>query len=147
MPKNTYRHVSFYLYEDIKTVKSTLAYCDKALNNAITELIKKKEFIAKLNKTLILQLTEKSPPNASCWWGWEQKDVTLDKIRQAAGTTTGIARDIGIKEVTSAMDSILSEWYPAYTEGCLLSLQVSKIQKCSSRREERAKITYTPFVG
>ncbi|MEK6559938.1 MAG: leucyl aminopeptidase [Planctomycetota bacterium] len=113
----------FYLYEDIKTVKSTLAYCDKALNNAITELIKKKEFIAKLNKTLILPTYGKIPAKRIMLVGLgTKKDVTLDKIRQAAGTTTSIARDIGIKEVTSAMDSILSEWYPAYTEGCLLSL-------------------------
>ena len=113
----------FYLYEDIKTVKSTLAYCDKALNSAITELIKKKEFIAKLNKTLILPTYGKIPAKRIMLVGLgTKKDVTLDKIRQAAGTTTSIARDIGIKEVTSAMDSILSEWYPAYTEGCLLSL-------------------------
>ena len=31
----------FYVYEDVKTVEGALAFFDNALNNTITELIKK----------------------------------------------------------------------------------------------------------
>ncbi|MCR4319640.1 MAG: hypothetical protein NUV74_04795, partial [Candidatus Brocadiaceae bacterium] len=51
----------FYLYEDVKTVEGALAFFDNALNNTITELIKKREFIAKLNKTITLPTYGKIP--------------------------------------------------------------------------------------
>ena len=50
----------FYVYEDVKTVEGALAFFDNALNNTITELIKK-EFIAKLNKTITLPTYGKIP--------------------------------------------------------------------------------------
>ena len=58
----------------------------------------------------------------------KKKDVTLDKVRQAAGTTASITRAMGVSEVTGVIDSIEMpnpssvEWYQAYVEGCLLAL-------------------------
>lgn len=121
--------LAFYLYEDLQIVGDMLTYCDNALNNIVSELIKKKEFVAKLNKTLILPTYGKTPAKRIMLVGLgKKKDLTLDKVRQAAGTTANISCDIGIGEVTSVIDSIdipisaSAEWYQAYTEGCLLAL-------------------------
>lgn len=118
----------FYLHEDIETIKGPLAHCNKVLDNSISELIKEKGFIAKLNKTIILPTYGKMPAKRIMLVGLgKKKDVTLDKIRQAAGTTTSTLRDMGISEGASVMDSIdiplpLSERYQAYSEGALLAL-------------------------
>lgn len=138
----------FYLYEDAQIVDSALAYCDKALNHAITELIKKKEFVAKPNKTLILPTYGKIPAKRIMLVGLgTKKDVTLDKIRQAAGTTSSIARDTGIKEVAGAMGSILSEWYQAYTEGCLLSLYKFQRYKKVPAEEKKELKSFTLLLS
>ena len=118
----------FYMCEDIKTIEGPLAHCNKALDNIISELIKGKGYIAKLNKTIILPTYGKIPAKRIMLVGLGmKKDVTLDKIRQAAGTTASTIRGMGINEVTSVMDSIdiplpLREWYQAYVEGTLLAL-------------------------
>lgn len=118
----------FYLYEDTKTVSAPLAYCDKALNNSVSELIKGKGFVAKLNKTIVLPTYGKIPAKRIMLVGLgKKKDITLDKIRQVAGITTSTMRDIGASDGISVMDSIdillpLSEWCQAYVEGALLSL-------------------------
>ncbi len=118
----------FYLYEDIKTISESLAYCNTALNDIVFKLIKDKEFIAKLNKTIILPTYGKIPAKRIMLVGMGMKKVaTLDKIRQAAGTTVRAIRDIGITEGSAVMDSIdipslSSEWCQAYAEGALLAL-------------------------
>ncbi len=118
----------FYLFEDMKIVSKSLASCNNALHDSISELIKNKEFIAKLNKTMVLPTYGKIPAKRIMLVGLgKKKDVTLDKIRQAAGTTTSILRDMGIGESTCVMDSIditapLSEWCQAYVEGARLAL-------------------------
>lgn len=118
----------FYLYEDVKTLNEPLACCNKALNNIISELLKKKEFIAKLNKTIILPTYGKIPAKRIMLVGLgKKKDVVPDKIRQAAGTTTSTLRDMGISGCIGVMDSIdipqpAGEWYQAYTEGAILAL-------------------------
>ena len=118
----------FYLFEDVKIMGKSLAYCNTVLHNSISELIKEKEFIAKLNKTMVLPTYGKIPAKRIMFVGLgKKKDVTLDKIRQAAGTTTSILRDMGIGESTCVMDSIdipapLSEWCQAYVEGARLAL-------------------------
>ena len=73
----------------------------------------------------------------------KKKDVTFDKVRQAAGTTASITRDMGISEVTSVIDSIeipnpsSIEWYQAYVEGCLLALY--KFQRYKNVPSEEQK--------
>lgn len=119
----------FYLYEDTQAVTGSLAYCDNALNKAISELIKKKEFIAKLNKAITLPTYGKIPAKRIMLVGLGgRKDVTPDRIRQAASSTVSNACDIGVNGITSVIDSIdistpdMNEWYQAYAEGCLLAL-------------------------
>ena len=63
----------FYLYEDAKTVEGALAFFDNALNNTITELIKKRNLLQNSIKQSPFQRTGKSRPNASCWQAWERK--------------------------------------------------------------------------
>ena len=95
----------FYLYEDVKTVEGALAFFDNALNNTITELIKKREFVAKVNKTTVFPTYGKIPAKRIMLAGLgRKKDVTFDKVRQAAGTTTSVTRAMGISEVTSVID-------------------------------------------
>ncbi|MBI2470522.1 MAG: leucyl aminopeptidase [Planctomycetes bacterium] len=137
----------FYLYEDLKTVEGALAFCDNALNNTITELIKKKEFVAKLNKTITLPTYGKIPAKRIMLAGLgKKKDVTPDKVRQAAGTTATITRDMGIGEVTGVIDSInipdssSKEWYQAYIEGFLLALyKFQKYKNVSSEEQKELK--------
>ncbi|MDG6027105.1 MAG: leucyl aminopeptidase [Candidatus Brocadia sp.] len=123
----------FYLYEDVRIMHESLACCNKALYHGISELIKKKEFVAKLNKTMVLPTYGKIPAKRILLVGLGKKqDVTLDKIRQAAGATASAVRDLGINEGTAVMDSIdisasLSEWCQAYVEGVRLALY--KFQK------------------
>lgn len=119
----------FYLYEDMQTLSDLLLYCDNALHNIISELIKRKEFTARLNKTMVLPTYGKIPARRIMLVGLGKgKEVTTDKIRQAAGTTVSVARDTGISVVTSVMDSLgisakdAGEWYQAYIEGSFLAL-------------------------
>ncbi|TVM04362.1 MAG: leucyl aminopeptidase [Candidatus Brocadia sp. WS118] len=118
----------FHVFEDMKITNESLARCNKALHNSISELIKKKEFIARLSKTIVLPTYGKISAKRIMLVGLgKKKDVTLDKIRQAAGTTASILRDMGISESTCVMDSIditapLSEWFQAYAEGARLAL-------------------------
>lgn len=118
----------FYLYEDTKAVGAALAYCNKALNNGVSDLIKGKGFVARLNKTIILPTYGKISARRIMLVGLgKKKDITLDKIRQVAGTTTSTICSMGVSDGVSVMDSIdvllpLSEWYQAYAEGALLSL-------------------------
>lgn len=120
--------VVFYLYEDIETLSEPLACCNKALNNIISELLKEKEFIAKLNKTIILPTYGKILAKRIMLVGLgKKKDAVPDRIRQAAGTTASTLRGMGISEGTGVMDSIdipqpAAEWYQAYIEGALLAL-------------------------
>ncbi len=119
----------FYVYEDTKAIDTTLAYYDTTLNKAISELIKKKEFIPKLNKTTVLFTYGKAPAKRVMLAGLGmKKDITADKIRQAAGTTASTVRSMGINKVTSVVDSIeipdpvSSEWLQAHIEGFILAL-------------------------
>ena len=144
----------FYLYEDVKKVEGALAFFDNTLNNTITELIKKREFIAKLNKITIFPTYGKIPAKRIMLVGLgKKKDVTPDKIRQAAGTTTCIIRDIGISEVTGVIDSIeipnpsSIEWYQAYVEGCLLSLYKFQRYKNVPSEEQKKLKSLTLLVS
>lgn len=133
----------FYLYEDIKTIEGALAHCNKVLSNIFSELIKEKGYSAKLNKTITLPTYGKIPAKRIMLVGLgKRKDITLDKIRQAAGTTAGNIRDMGISKITTVTDSIdvpfpLSEWYQAYTEGMLLALYKYQRYKTVPPDEQR----------
>ncbi|MCF6158186.1 MAG: leucyl aminopeptidase [wastewater metagenome] len=142
--------VVFYLYEDLQAVSGSLTYCDTILNNTISELLKKKEFIAKLNKTITLQTYGKIPARRIMLVGLgKKKDVTADTIRQAAGTTACIVRDMGMSSVTSVMDSIevatpdSDRWYQAYIEGCLLALYKFQKYRHVSPEEKKEPKTLT----
>lgn len=137
----------FYLYEDVKTVEGALAFFDKALNNGITELIKKREFVAKLNKTITLPTYGKIPAKRIMLVGLgNKKEVTPDKIRQAAATTASISRDRSISEVTTIIASVempnlsLKEGCQAYVEGFLLALYAFQKYK-NVPSEEQKKLT------
>ena len=120
--------LAFYVYEDAVIIGGALASCNTELNNVIAEIIKKKEFVGKLNKSVALFTYGKIPANRIMLVGLgKKKDVTPDKVRQAAGTTAAVARDMGVSEVIAVLDSIempssaLGEWAQAYGEGCLLA--------------------------
>ncbi|GAN32716.1 MAG: leucyl aminopeptidase [Candidatus Brocadia sp. AMX2] len=139
--------VVFYLYEDVKTLSESLGRCNKVLDNIVSEIIKEKGFVAKLNKTIILPTYGKIPARRIMLVGLgKKKDATLDKIRQAAGTAACTIRDMGISEGASVMDPIdipfpISEWYQAYSEGALLALyryQKYKTIPPEERQELRA---------
>ncbi|TLD40473.1 MAG: Cytosol aminopeptidase PepA [Candidatus Jettenia ecosi] len=144
--------LAFYLYEDLPIAGDMLTHCDNALHNIVSELIKKKEFVAKLNRTLILPTYGKIPAKRIMLVGLgKKKEVTLDKVRQAAGTTASIVYDTGIGEVTSVIDSIdmpaSPEWYQAYTEGCLLALYTFQKYKYILPEEKKELKTITLLLS
>ncbi len=145
--------VVFYLYEDTKTIDGSLAYYDNALNKAVSGLIRKKEFIARLNKTTVLFTYEKTPAKRIMLVGLGmKKDITMDKIRQAAGTTATTVRGMGINKVTSVIDSAeipyttSSEWYQAYVEGFILALYSFQKYKNIPPEEQKEPKNLTLFL-
>lgn len=134
----------FYLYEDAKTINNSLTYYDNALNNTLSELIKRKEFIPKPNKTTVLFTYGKTPAKRIMLVGLGmRKDISMDKVRQAAGTTASTARSMGINKVTSVIDSVevpditSSEWYQAYVEGFILALYNFQKYKYTPQEEQK----------
>ncbi|MFO0792799.1 MAG: leucyl aminopeptidase [Candidatus Brocadiaceae bacterium] len=141
----------FHLYEETNTLSDALKYCDKSLNNAITELIKKKEFTAKLGKTVVLPTYGKIPARRVMLVGLgTKKNINTDKIRQAAGATACTVRDMGISGFTTVMESMeappsaTNDWYQAYGEGCFLSLY--KFQRYKYTPPEEKKELQTPTL-
>jgi len=144
----------FYLPEDLEKAEGPLASCNNALNNIITELLKKKEFTAKLNKTIILPTYGKIPARRIMLVGMgKKKDITLDKIRQAAGTAATTARDTGSYEITGVMDSLEipgitpEELFQAHIEGSLLALYTFQKYKNIPAEEQREMKTLTLLVS
>ncbi|HHT9130055.1 MAG TPA: leucyl aminopeptidase [Candidatus Brocadiaceae bacterium] len=140
----------FYLYEDAQALSAPLVYYDNALNKAISDLLGKKEFLGKLNKTITLPTYGKIPAKRIMLVGLGmKKDITLGKIRQAAGTTATTIRDMGLKEFTSVTDSIdippalSGEWYQAYVEGSLLALYTFQKYKNVPSEEQKELKAFT----
>lgn len=138
----------FYLYEENKKIHTALEPFDTSFNHAISELLKNKEFVAKLNNTCTLPTYGKFPSQRIMLVGLGKKeDITIDKIRQAAGTSVKTAQNMGIKKVTSIMDSMeisaqkTEEWYQAFTEGVVLGLyQFKKYKETKPEEEKEIKI-------
>jgi len=147
--------LAFYVYEDAAIIGGALASCNSELNNVIAELIKKKEFIGKLNKSVVLFTYGKIPANRIMLVGiGKKKDVTSDKVRQAAGTTASVARDAGVGEVVAVLDSIempssaLGEWTQAFGEGCLLAgYNFLRYKKVSQEEQKEVKAVTLLFSG
>lgn len=147
--------LAFYVYEDAVIIGGALASCNSELNNVIAEIIKKKEFVGKLNKSVALFTYGKIPANRIMLVGLgKKKDVTPDKVRQAAGTTASVARDMGISEVVAVLDSIempssaLGEWTQAYGEGCLLAgYNFVRYKKVPQEEQKELKATTLLFAG
>ncbi len=144
----------FYLYEDTQALSAPLVYYDNALNKAISALLRKKEFLSKLNKTITLPTYGKIPAKRIMLVGLGmKKDITLGKIRQVAGTTAATIRDMGLKEFTSVMDSVdipstsSSEWYQAYVEGCRLALYTFRKYKNVPSEEKKELKAFTLLLS
>ncbi|MCF6147821.1 MAG: leucyl aminopeptidase [Candidatus Kuenenia sp.] len=144
----------FYLYEESKKINETLEPFDTSFNHIISELLKNKEFVAKLNNTYTLPTYGKFPSQRIMLVGLGKKEeVTIDKIRQAAATSVKTARDMGIKKVTSVMDSIeipsqkSFEWYQGFIEGAVLGLYQFKKYKETKPDEEKEMKTLTLLLS
>ncbi|GJQ49883.1 MAG: leucyl aminopeptidase [Candidatus Kuenenia stuttgartiensis] len=144
----------FYMYEDSKKIHETLEPFDVSFNHAISELLKNKEFTAKLNNLRALPTYGKFPSQYILLVGLGKKeDITFDKIRQASGTSVKTARDMGIKKVTSVMDSLeilaerLEEWCQSFTEGAVLGLYQFKKYKQTKPEEEKEVRALTLLVS
>ncbi|MEK6737744.1 MAG: M17 family peptidase N-terminal domain-containing protein, partial [Planctomycetota bacterium] len=147
--------LAFYVYEDAVIIGGALASCNSELNNVIAEIIKKKEFVGKLNKSVALFTYGKIPANRILLVGLgKKKDVTPDKVRQAAGTTASVARDMGVSEVVAVLDSIempsfsFGEWTQAYGEGCLLAgYNFVRYKKVPQEEQKELKSVTLLFAG
>lgn len=144
----------FYVCEDAQMVVGALAGCDHALNSAISGILKSKEFTGKLNKTMMLPTFGKIPAKRVMLVGLgKKKDVTPDKVRQAAGSTATAARDLGMKAVTCVLgsiempDSAEGVWRQAYTEGFLLALYKFQRYKRAEPEEQKELKELTLLVS
>ncbi|MDR4506667.1 MAG: leucyl aminopeptidase [Candidatus Brocadiaceae bacterium] len=137
----------FYLFEDVKTIQGAPSFYDALLNQAISELLKRKAFQGKLNTTCTLHTYGRTPANRIMLVGLgKKKDFTPEKIRQAAGTTTKTIRGMGENKATIVMDFLTTstatarEWSQAYVEGSLLSLYTFQKYK-QVQPEEKKTVT------
>lgn len=74
---------------------------DKALQGAISKTLKSGDFKGKLNTTFLLPTYDKTPARRLLLVGLgKEKDFTLDRARQAAGTAVKAVQGLGIKDIT-----------------------------------------------
>lgn len=102
---------------------------DKKLNNTIKGLIKEKVFEGKLNQTSLIFSLGKLKVNQVILIGLgKKKEINLDKLRQASGTVTKLAKGQGIKKLISNLIDIKIknqtsvDISQAVAEGAILSL-------------------------
>lgn len=99
---------------------------DEVLGGMIRRLIKNEDFKPKLNKTFLLPTYGQLPAKRLLLVGLGKRDeLTLDKLRQAAGTALKTVHGLGIKGVTSQLFTIkgpAEQISQAMVEGALLGL-------------------------
>jgi leucyl aminopeptidase len=119
-----------------KPITGAVGAVDEALSGAVKSLLTGGDLKGKLNQTAVLYPQGAIPAQRVIVVGiGKTQDLTLDKIRQAAGTAARKARDLGAKSIaTVAMGAGGGGLNPqsaaqATTEGIALSLYEFRVHK------------------
>lgn len=122
------------LFEDIKALDPSLLSTDQSLGGTITEAIARKEFKPELNETYLLPGAKKARRLLLVGLGTAEK-FTPDRLRQAIGSATKVARDLHSKRVSLAGFSLQDdrELVQTIVEGAELGLYT--FEECRGKKE------------
>ncbi len=128
---------------------------DKRLNGLIAKLFKDKDFEGKPNQIRLIYTQGKLPAERVLLVGLgKEKDLTIEKLRQASGNSSKAVRDLGLKKFSTALAEVKIKKVPdprlkhsgasyevskAVTEGAILSLYDFTSYR-TEKREEIKKI-------
>lgn len=135
---------ALYLFEDAP-LGPLVEALDKALDGAISRLLKSGEFVPGLNKSYLLHTYDKVPAKRLLLLGLgKEKDFSPEKLRQATATAAREARDLGLKELTLSLRPIVFNDVPktsqAIVEGALLGLYRFVRFKHPEKAEEKKEL-------
>ncbi len=132
------------VFEDI--LYKELEQVDAKLNNRITELIKEKDFEAKLNQVYLIETLGKLNQKRILLVGLgKESELTLEKIRQAYGTSSKIIKSLKITNYSTLLINCKfkpGELAQVIVEGSILGAY--KFDKFKSKVEK--KIDYLDII-
>ncbi|MFQ5964371.1 MAG: leucyl aminopeptidase [Candidatus Scalinduaceae bacterium] len=134
------------LFEDAKEIPAELDALNKASGNVISNLLESNDFTGKLNEVLMIPTNKKIKPKRLMLVGLgKSKELSSDKIRQAAGTTARTIQGKKLKNFemllynTNYKDIPIEDTTRSIVEGVLLSLYNFTMYK-TLKKEEKADI-------
>ncbi|ODS30634.1 MAG: aminopeptidase A [Candidatus Scalindua rubra] len=141
------------LFENMKSIPSELNSLNKASGGTISNLMKNKDFTGRLNEIIMIPTYKKIMPKRILLVGLgKSTELTLDKIRQAAGTA---ARTIQGKKFKSPSMLLYKTEYKdistedvtrSVVEGVLLSLYNFTMYKTLKKEEKTDINNFTLFI-
>ncbi|MEK6590931.1 MAG: leucyl aminopeptidase [Nitrospinota bacterium] len=125
---------------------------DRQLNGMVSKIFKEKDFEGKLNQTRLIYTDRRIPAERVLLVGLgKEKEFTIEKLRQASGTSSKALKDLGLKRFSTTLANPPSvhplekggrggyEISKAVTEGAILSLY-DFIEYKTEKREEIKKV-------
>lgn len=134
------------LFENVKKISSELNSLDKASGGTISNLLQNKDFTGKLNETMMVPIYKKIVPKRILLVGLgKSTELSLDKIRQAAGTAARIIQGKKFKNPSMLLYKTeykgisIEDATRSVVEGVLLSLYNFTMYK-TLKKEDKATI-------
>ncbi|HEY9899554.1 MAG TPA: leucyl aminopeptidase, partial [Pantanalinema sp.] len=119
--------IAIALFEGETKLSADALAVDKALGGIVSDVIKSGDFAGKLNQTMMIPTGGKLGAKRLLLVGLgKASELTVDRVRQAAGKATVTARDLGIKTFASSVFGLDAEDIDAhataraFVEGMLL---------------------------
>ncbi len=141
------------LFENTKKIPSELNAINKASGGGISSLIQNGDFTGKLNETVIVPTDKKIVPKRVLLVGLgKSTDFSLDRVRQAAGTATGVIREKRFKNPSILLYGMeikgisMEDVTRSVVEGILLSLYNFTMYKTLKKEEKTAITNYSIVV-
>jgi leucyl aminopeptidase len=125
---------------------------DGALGGELVPLVTEGQFVGKLNRTLMIHSLGRIDPGRLLLVGLgKRKEMTCDRMRQAAGTAIKAVRVAGITSFSSVLHQAAgsgSEWLQAEAEGYLLgSYMFNRYKSADDMPEEIEEVTLLTGKG
>ncbi len=129
------------LCEDTKRIPSELDTLNKASGRIISNLLESKDFTGKLNETIMIPTYKKIMPKRLMLVGLgKSTELSLDKIRQVAGTAARVIQSKKLKNFSVLLSKhkniSIDDVAYSTTEGVLLALYNFTMYKTLKKRRE-----------
>ncbi len=129
------------LFEDTKKIPSELNACNKASGGIISNSLESKDFTGKLNETIMIPTYRKIMPKRLMLVGLgKSTELSLDKIRQAAGTAARVIQSKRLKNFSVLLNKhkniSIDDVAYSITEGILLALYNFTMYKTLKKEEK-----------